>query len=236
MSDELVIMEKAVLDDIGDAVREITGITELIPTGELASEIRGAQGGGGGQNKLALLVNPQDATNNPYEITASDLGNMVEVAEGFFRDKNGLTSISLPTTCTKIGADGFRFCKSLTSADLPNVESIAEYGFQNNLKLTSVNMPNVKTIGTYVFDGCNKLTLLTIPATCTNISGYALRCATSTNKCIFRFEGDTPPTIASTTFRKTYVRSIQVKPNNGETYKTATNFTTLADLIVEEDF
>lgn len=230
------LIQSETLTGIADAIREKKGTTDLIPVTELASEIASIEAGGGaGENKLALLVGTQDA-NNPYEITASDLGNMVEVAEGFFRDKNGLKSISLPTTCTTIGENGFRSCKSLTSVDMPNVESINGYSFQSNLKLTSVNMPNVKTIGSYAFDGCDKLTLITIPATCTNISGYALRCATSSNQCIFRFEGDTPPTIASTTFRKAQVRGIQVKPSNGETYKTATNFTTLADLIVEVDF
>ena len=188
---------------------------------------------GGGSNKLALVMGTQDAKNNPYEITAEDLEGVTEIVKEGFIYRAGLTRVSLPTTCTKIGEYGFDYCTSLTSVDMTSVKSVGNYGFTSCTSLTLVNMSSIETLAVAVFNACSALVSLTIPATCTRIDKQALNCGSSTKKCTFTFLGTTPPTITTTTFSKSYINKIIVPVGCGETYKTATNWTALADYIEE---
>lgn len=184
-------------------------------------------------NKLALLIGPQDAINNPYEITASDLEGVTEISPYAFAYKRGLKSVSAPDA-TNIGT--YAFVESgLVSADLPNATNIGTNAFNNCPSLTSVNTPKVKAIGPSVFTVCQYLTSLTIPATCTSIGQYALRCGSSSNKCTFIFLGTTPPSIQSGTFTASNIDKIIVPVGCGETYKTATNWVNFADYIEEAE-
>ena len=335
-----ILCEITRLDDRGDPYRYGVYMSAIcfIPAAV-------ADSGGASESKLALVVGTQDATNNPYEITDSDLDGMTVIGayalyycEGLtkidlsnitnignyaFSYCTGLTSVNLPNVtkvgvyfcqycekitklylpnATSVGSNFGKKCTALTEIDLPNVEiigdylgadskniisinlpklkSIPKYGIQYKTNLTTLNIPNVETVGysglggntgltslqlpsvksleSNAFNGCNKLTSvympivevlgpavfanctaltsLTIPSTCTSIGNNALSGGSTTNKCVYRFEGDTPPAITSTTFDKSKTERIEIKTGNGETYKTATNWTTVADLIVEVDF
>lgn len=249
------IVQDTTLTAIADAVRAKKGTTEPIALTDFAAEIESIQSGGGsGENKLALVVGAQSA-DNPYDITASDLEGVTEIKQYTFYGANGLISIELPTTCTSIGTSAFYGCSLLPSVDMPkvtsignrtfygcealpsvempNVISIGDSAFRSCSALTSVSMPNVTSIGNDAFRICSSLTSLTIPSTCTGIGTYALQCGTTTNKCTFTFEATTPPTISSRTFDGSKINKIIVPVGCGETYKTATNWTTVADYIVE---
>lgn len=111
---------------------------------------------------------------------------------------------------------------------------IYHYGFYGFANLTKVIIPNgVKTIGREAFYYCTNLTNLIIPASVTDISVYALRCGSSSNKVTFRFEGTTPPKIQSGTFSALGdIEKIEVPMLAVDTYKTTTNWANYAEKIV----
>ncbi len=86
-----------------------------------------------------------------------------------------LTSISIPTSVTKIEYGAFYGCTGLTSITIPNsVTSIGKSAFEGCTGLTSVIIGNsVKTIGMFAFDGCTGLTSIVIPKSVTSIGSGA---------------------------------------------------------------
>ena len=201
---------------------------------DLEAELNNLEEGSGGSasNKLPLVLGAQSAE-NLYDITATDLEGLTEIGHRALFEKRGLRSISLPSTCTIVDNEGFSASYALTSVSMPNVTSVGDYAFNYCSALTSVDMPNMTSIGNYAFSYCSALTSLAIPSTCTSIGDSALRCGSSTNKCTFTFEGTTPPSIQSITFDTNYINKIIVPSGCGEAYKTATNWTTVANYIEE---
>ena len=169
---------------------------------------------------------------NCVALTSANMPKVTSVGNNAFNYCPALTFIDMPNV-ESLGDSAFNNCYALTFIDMPNVESINYNAFNYCQSLTSVSMPNVTSIGNGAFRSCFALTSLTIPSTCTSIGGYALYCGSSSNKCTFTFEGTTPPSIQSTTFAPSFINKIIVPAGCGETYKTATNWTTFADYIEE---
>ncbi|MBQ9949626.1 MAG: leucine-rich repeat domain-containing protein, partial [Clostridia bacterium] len=67
-----------------------------------------------------------------------------------------LTSVEMPQVQT-IGDGAFKECESLTSVEMPQVQTIDEWAFYNCKSLTSVEIPNVNTISDKAFYGCHTL-------------------------------------------------------------------------------
>lgn len=182
----------------------------------------------------ANMPNATSIGNNAFQycdaLASVEMPNATSIGSSAFQTCSVLTSVDMPNV-TSIGGYAFRNCFVLTSVDMPNVTSIGNYAVADCSALTSVNMPKVTSIGGSAFRDCLSLTSLTIPSTCTSIGNYALQCGSSSNKCTFTFEGTTPPSIQSNTF--TYINKIIVPVGCGETYKTATNWTTFASYIEE---
>ena len=166
------------------------------------------------------------------KLEVANMPNVISISNYAFRNCDKLTTVDLPN-CTTIGESAFYYSGTKT-VNIPNVTTINDYAFCGT-DLTSVNMPSVITIKYQVFTSCSKLTSLTIPASCISIGGNSLRCGSSKNKVTFTFLGTTPPTIATTTLTASYIDKIIVPKGCGETYKTATNWTTFADYIVEAE-
>ena len=78
-----------------------------------------------------------------------------------FKNCSDLTSLTLPSSVTRIGAYAFKNCSGLTSLTLPSsVTRIGDYAFYNCSGLTSLTLPSSVTssIRDYIFDGlkeCN---------------------------------------------------------------------------------
>ncbi len=86
----------------------------------------------------------------------------------------GFTEVIIGDNVTTIGAEAFRYCRSLTSVTIgDSVTTIGNGAFTGCSSLTSVTIPDsVTTIGDYAFSGCDSLTsvhIIDIAAWC-NIS------------------------------------------------------------------
>jgi len=166
-----------------------------------------------------------------YNLSALTIPNVTTIEEGAFQSCSGLTSLVLPDTLTTIGSNCFYNCKSLTNVHLSNnLTTIGSDSFYCNTSLTSINIPNsVATIGMGAFAGCHAMTALTIGSGITSIGDSAFNvCSGLTSITI---NATVPPTIGVFTFVKTNNAPIYVPSSAVETYKTATNWSDLADRI-----
>ena len=86
-----------------------------------------------------------------------------------------MTSLTLPSSVTRISESAFEGCSGLTSLTLPSsVTEIGGYAFKGCSRLTSLTLPSSVTwIGKSAFDGCSRLTSLTLPSSVTWISESA---------------------------------------------------------------
>lgn len=77
-----------------------------------------------------------------------------------FSNRVKLTSINIPHSVTKIGAEAFSGCLNLRDINIPNsVTKIGESAFKGCCSLTSIFIPNCVTeIGQFVFKDCFNLT------------------------------------------------------------------------------
>ena len=149
-----------------------------------------------------------------------------------FYNCSNLTSVSLPSALTEIGDQAFSGCSSLTSITIPKgVTSIGYEAFRDCSSLASVTIPEgVTKIGSSAFRDCSSLTSISIPESVTSISYDAFYgCSGLTS---MRVEATTPPRLSATNAISTATTQIQVPMASVEAYKTATNWSNFADIIV----
>ena len=94
---------------------------------------------------------------------------------GSFSGCTSLTSVTLPSSLTKIGDYSFYNCTSLTEIVLPeNVESIGYRAFCGCKVLSTITLAaKLKSIGSYAFSGCERLIALELPDGLETIGFYA---------------------------------------------------------------
>lgn len=165
----------------------------------------------GGNNEL--LMNIISRSTADFSITASELQGLTSIGDYAFYNCQGLISISIPSGITSIGNNAFNNCYRISNIDIPfGVESIGNNAFWNNVRLTTLELPSsVASIGNSFLYGCTNFTTL---------------------KC----NAIQPPIITTSTFNsvKNYIQKIIVPAGRASTYKWATNWSALADIIVEE--
>ena len=96
---------------------------------------------------------------------------IVKGGDCYYRVDNGYgTYYYYYTSDDVIGAYAFKNCSDLTSLTLPSsVTRIGDYAFYNCSGLTSLTLPSsVNEIGIYAFHGCSGLTSLTLPSSVTS--------------------------------------------------------------------
>ena len=127
---------------------------------------------GGLTNISGAIEIPQKVIINSktYTVTA--------VSDRGFKNRHGLTSVTIPNSVTSIGESAFFGCSGLTSVTIGNsVETIGDDAFWNCSGLSSVTIPNsVKTIGWNAFAHCSGLTSVTIGNSVETIGEFAFSC------------------------------------------------------------
>ena len=111
------------------------------------------------------------AFKNCSDLTSLTLPSSVtRIGDYAFYNCSGLTSLTLPSSVISIGEFAFRYCSGLTSLTIPSgVTSIGMSAFEYCSSLTSLTLPSsVNEIGIYAFHGCSGLTSLTLPSSVTS--------------------------------------------------------------------
>ena len=164
-------------------------------------------------------------------LASFDAPNLTYVGDSAFDSCTSLTSFEAPNL-TYVSNVAFQDCSSLTSFDASSLIFIGDQTFVACSSLTSFDAPNLNYVGYTVFFQCYALTSF-VASNLTyvgdNAFGYV---GTSTaNGCDFIFDNETPAQIQSTTFSDARIHSIQVPASAVDTYKNATNWSTLASYI-----
>ena len=202
------------------------------------------------QNPMACPWNSEDATVwNPSGMDGNAWGWMgitsLVIGEGItnipdyaFGMQIHLTSVTLPSTLTSIGASSLEEC-AFTSITLPEgLETIGDYAFLAS-KFSSITLPStLTTIGGSAFNNCKSLTSITIPANVTSIGESAFQnCIALETVTMLRA---TPPTLGDLAFYDysnpeiiiPALTAINVPAANVEDYKAAAGWSDYAALIV----
>lgn len=187
--------------------------------------------GGGGDELAELLTNKLTALNS----------NATSVRQYAFRGATALVSINLPSA-TSIASNAFYGCTKLTSVNMPLVKSIASNAFNGCSVLPSIVLPSLTSGSDYVFRYCYLLKIIDLPVIKNIVANMFVDCRRLT-AIILRSE--TMCTLANTsafancyhfygTVNSTYNPNgdkdgyIYVPSQLIESYKTATNWSTLA--------
>ena len=162
--------------------------------------------------------------------------NLKSIEDSLFTSCKSLTEVIIPNSVTSIKTGVFSECSALTSVVIPDrVTSIGAGAFSECSALTSINIPDsVTSISNYIFENCSSLAELIIPANVKEIGFRALLIGSPTNKATITMKPTTPPTIDSTAFITSKLNKIIVPVGCGDAYKSATNWSALADYIEEE--
>lgn len=158
----------------------------------------------------------------------------------------------LPDTLKTVGSSAFQYCKNLTAEKLPVITSMQTYAFAySGIKIKEI--PYGATTNSYAFGYCDNITEITINSTgtlssycfqyCSNlakvvfgenlstIATYAFRNCTSLTTVICHKK--TPPTLTSNAFYNcSALAEIRVPASALETYKSASNWSNYADIMV----
>lgn len=146
-----------------------------------------------------------------------------------------LDSVSMPNGATSIGSYAFGNCHSLSSVTMPDgVTSIGDYAFSNDYSLPFIDMPDgVTSIGKNAFANCYSLPSVAMPGEITSIGGYTF--ANCYGARYFDFTACTAvPTLANASAFTGIPADceIRVPASLVDTWKAATNWSSLADQIV----
>ena len=93
---------------------------------------------------------------------------------GFFYNCTDLTSVSLPTTLTKIGSNSFYNCTRLESINIPEGVTVIEHGAFNSCNsLSSLTIPEgVTTLPYQMCYKCTNLKTVSLPSTLMLVDGF----------------------------------------------------------------
>lgn len=164
---------------------------------------------------------------NDYKVT--QVSCIKPEVSGF---KNYENRIILLSNITTIGAWAFQDCVNLTSIEIPNsVTNIGVQVFMSCSNLTNVVLPEgITEITIHEFRSCRSLKSINIPSSVTSIDGWAFYGCRSL--ITMRVEATTPPTLQNTNAISSATTQIQVPAASVNAYKTATNWSNFAGIIV----
>ena len=234
------------LTAIADAIRAKTGETGTMTLDEMPSEIESISGGGADNSiEDAIITRSISGTYSNNRIT--------EVGVCAFLGCFNLAEIDLPNV-TQLKRNAFESCKSLQTINLPKVTEFDRDVFVNS-GIQQADFPLVTTIGTGCFRQARSLTSANLPlitalpmdffrestiqtadfAAVTNINRTAFTDCTSLETLIIRTQSVCVISDISVALRGSKIAAgtgyIYVPDNLVDSYKTATNWVTLANQI-----
>ncbi len=98
-------------------------------------------------------------------------GEVTEIEDEYFMNKESITHVDLPSTVKKIGKKAFYGCVGLTEMTIPaSVTAIGESAFMTCTKLEKINLPQgLISLGANAFSLCIELKEVTLPESITKI-------------------------------------------------------------------
>lgn len=197
-------------------------------------------------SRLKCIVLPTSCTAiSPYMFEYGGLERIsipntaVSIGASAFDYCNNLYDIAIPFRTTSIGYGCFCYCYVIQRINIPSgVEQLPGYLFYCCYSLDNIVLPdNLSYIGNSAFYSCYGVTKLTIPSTVTLIDKNAfVNCYGLSEVHILR---ESPPTLGSSAFSNTPTPLVCYVPYSADhsilnTYKSATNWSSIASKIQEE--
>ena len=208
--------------------RQLTVTREIEIVGEKASYA--VAGGNLYYNTVSGTIIGCDDTASSANIPAVINGTQItSIAPKAFRNRDNLTSVTIPSSVTNIGEEAFYDCDHITSLRFngTGLKIIGRYAFYSCESLINLTIPEgIQTIETNAFYDCDGLTNLTIPGGIATIGKEAFRSLDSLKELTISGDYDTRlwlsynSTLDSVTFTGTGIRSaIHYNENSGEYYQ-----------------
>ncbi len=170
---------------------------------------------------ITITGYPANGTGYPVSgsgaVVVPDLivGKPVTALSSAFNGCINLTSVTLPSSVTNIGAYSFQNCTAMTSVNIPSgVLVIGDYAFKNCSALTLLSLPvGLTNIGTETFYLCSGLTTLNLPSSLNAIGAAAFyRCTGLTSITI---PANVPSLASSVFYSCSGLQSVTLPPALG---------------------
>ena len=196
------------LTDVADAIREKKGTTDKINAQNFAEEIRNLPSGG----EVAMMADVSGSVLIGNQVESIVIGKAItKLGENCFLNYANLKSVQMHDDIIDLSYNAFSGCSSLESIDFPkNLVALPNGTCKNCTSLRIARLQNnIKSIGNTVFNGCSSLKTVVILQSDNVITLY------NTNSFVGNAED----------------RLIYVPDDLVDSYKSATNWSTYADVI-----
>ena len=152
-----------------------------------------------------------------------------------------LTSLELPQ-CTSIGKNAFQGCPLLSEITFQNVTTVGSRAFAGST-ISKIKLPSVETMSAVsnydgIFSYCANLVLVDLGENCTSIGNesFGRWVGTAGKNITIICRAVTPPSLGGAIINKVWVKAtigeIYVPDDSVESYKTATNWSAYANIIL----
>lgn len=180
MADEYVYMEKATWTGICDNIRTKAGTTATMTASEAETAISGISTG-----------SAEDRLNGRLDGSAEGqvTTNATEIVPYAMYKCAGITGVTAGNATT-IGLGAFYGCDALTTAIIPEAETLDGYTFTGT-KLASISLPACTTINARDFSNCTSLTSVSAPVFENNSTSSRPHPESGTTDIGSQFEGCT---------------------------------------------
>lgn len=247
------------LTDVATAIREKKGTTDTIPASDFDTEIASIETGGSSTVTKGLRIDTIDANGyvteatfigdtlpdnyfnsaiTPYNflknITLKFTNEFKAIKHNVFAQCTGLKEIKNYDSIIEIGTQAFNNCMDLLLDKLPSsLTTLGTTVFYNCSKITINSIPQgIKTIPSQVFQKCKAITEMTFEGDITRIYTYAFADATKLTKLSFPNNTSVPTLVDINAFQKCPLETIEVPSSLVDSWKSATNWSNYADIIV----
>lgn len=152
-----------------------------------------------------------------------------------------LTSLELPL-CTSIGSSAFNGCPLLSEITFQNVTTVGSRAFVGST-ISKIKLPSVETMAAVInYDGifsyCTNLVLVDLGENCSSIGNesFGRWVGTAGKNITLICRASIPPTLGGPIINKGWIKAtigeIYVPDESVEAYKTATNWSAYANIIL----